>query len=156
MNKFLFAVLFSSFFLNACVPIGNNVNITINGNVENNSDYCGGAAPPQDLLDQLAMYHPSALQKFYVRQGNVAMPFTPVYTFFTTDSLGNYTISLPAGQYTVISEEKYLTESNPAIDSSCTYLHTPDFSLNILASQTAYTNSYTITCNYTCTGQMPQ
>lgn len=156
MNKFLFITLISSLFINACVPIGNTVNITVNGNIENNSDYCGGAAPPQDLLDQLAMYHPSAMQKFYVRQGSVAMPFTPVYTFFTTDSLGNYTISLPAGQYTVISEEKYLTESNAAIDSSCTYLHTPDFSLNIQASQTAYTNSYTITCNYTCTSQMPQ
>jgi hypothetical protein len=106
-----FALLLLILLMQSCIPTGNPVPVpTIVGLIENNQSYCGGAAPPQELLDELAIFHASANQTFYIRKGNFNTPFTPVYKTFTTDALGNYSVQLPAGNYAVISEEKYFTE----------------------------------------------
>lgn len=142
--------------LKSCTPISNPTP-TITGLIENNRDYCGGAAPPQDLLDQLATYQISSNQTFYVRQGNVNTPFTAVFKTFTTDINGKYNIQLPAGNYAVISQENYETESNPDIDSSCAYLITPDFTVTVTSAiQQTYNKKYTTTCNYVCLPYIPQ
>lgn len=155
MKFFVFMLLVLVAFI-ACVPIGTNLNLQVSGSVQNNSQYCGGAAPPEFLLDSLAVYHTTANEKFYVRHGLTAAPFTTVNKTFTTDASGKYSLQVPAGDYTLISEEKYLTESIAGIDSSCSYLHSADFTISVSSTNLNFTNSFTKTCNYDCTGQIPQ
>jgi hypothetical protein len=120
----------------------------ISGNIENNSDYLGGANPPQEVLDNIAVYHPSENQTFYVRTGNVNVPFSPITTSFTTDSNGNYSTTLPPGIYTVISQLKYNYETTSPNAVTCDWLKNPDFVLIVTPTQTSYSNQYTIHLNY--------
>ena len=152
-----FALLLLILLMQSCIPTGNPVPApTKVGLIENNQSYCGGAAPPQELLDELAIFHASANQTFYIRKGNSNTPFTPVYKTFTTDALGNYSVQLPAGNYAVISEEKYFTESISDIDSTCDYLKTPDFNFVVTSiAQQTYNKQFTKTCNYVCMPYLP-
>ena len=151
LNPFYFALII---LLQACIPTG-NPSININGNIQNNSNYCGGAAPSQEMLDQLAIYRPSANQTFYIRQGILNRPFTPVYKTFTTDANGLYTVILPVGNYAVITQEKFDMEHHPEIDSTCTWLQAPDFNLNVVSTQQVYNKQYTQSCSYVCLPYQP-
>lgn len=123
-------------------------NQTISGYIENNNEYRGGANPPQFILDDLEIYHPSANQTFYVRNAVNYMSFTSVITSFVTDANGNYNLILPEGSYAIISQEKYDYEQNPLANSSCDYLQQPDFVININLNQQNYFNQYTSKLNY--------
>lgn len=75
--------------------------IILSGLIESTSSYCGGAAPPQDLLDELAT--PKAFVNgrlvFIEKSSKKAYPFK-------TDATGHYTISLPAGNYELHPEKR--------------------------------------------------
>ncbi len=127
----------------------NSVSIqNITGTIQNNSDYLGGANPPQFIIDELQVYKPSSNQVFYVRNAVNYAPYTETITSFTTDDLGNFGLNLLSGNYAIISKEKYDIEQNPIVAKDCEFLKTPDFFLNITSNQHYYTNQYTRKLNY--------
>lgn len=137
--------------LSSCSDSTSNQHQTIAGKIQNNSEYKGGANPPQEILDALALYKPSANQTFYVRSATNYTPFTPFVTQFTTDADGNYSISLAVGSYAVIGQEKYNFEHHPLATPSCTYLQEPDFILTVTDNPPFYDSSFTDKVNY-CLG----
>lgn len=149
--KLLFSFLvFTSVFLISCSS-SSNINQNISGRITNNSEYKGGANPPEWLLDELAVFRPSANQIFHVRNLRSYEPFTRIITRFTTNENGEYSLSIPAGEYAVISQEKYEFEQNPYATRECEYLREPDFVLTITETQTNYTSQFTSKANY-CLG----
>lgn len=137
--------------LNACSSDSSQQNQLITGKITNNSEYKGGANPPQEILDALALYKPSANQNFYIRNASGYAPFTSIIGSFTTDNNGNYTITLPVGTYGIIGPEKYAFEQNPLANGSCEYLQSPDFILTVVEGQVVYVSQYTDKANY-CLG----
>jgi hypothetical protein len=127
----------------------NNVSVqNITGTIENNSEYFGGANPPQFIIDDLQVYQPSANQIFYVRNALNYAPYTTTLTSFITNANGNYVLNLPTGNYAIISKERYDYEQNLIVSKDCEFLKTPDFLLTILPNQNFYTNQYTRKLNY--------
>ncbi len=152
---FLLVYFFAILVFHACLPTA-STSFLVKGTIEYNSNYCGGAAPPQELLDELAIYRNAVNEKYYIRKGNTNTPFTPVFSSFTTDSSGNYSVYLPIGNYAVISQEKYNMEQGEISDSSCTYLLTPDFTITVTnASNQIHNKKYTKTCSYVCSPFVP-
>jgi hypothetical protein len=127
---------------------------TINGHIENNAEYRGGANPPDFILEELAIYKPSANQTFYVRDAANYQPFTPISGSFSTDVNGDFSINLPEGNYAVICQDKYDFEQNPQATIECNYLAEPDFTLSITNGQQNYNLQYTNKRN-NCTEALP-
>lgn len=149
MKKIVSLLFILTYFLYSCSSTSTTQNQIVEGRITNNSVYKGGANPPQEILDGLAVYRPSANQNFYVRNGANYAPFTPIITSFSTDNNGNYTISLPVGSYGIIIQEKLDFEQNPVATPDCEYLQEPDFILTVTNNQTTYTSQYTNKLN-TC------
>ncbi len=133
--------------LSSCTSSTSNVNITIEGKINNNSEYNGGSPPPQEILDALAVYNPSANQLFYVRNAANYAPYSQIITSFTTDANGDYMLNLPIGSYAIISKDKYDFEQNPMATADCTYLQQPDKILNVVSTPQIYNWSYTAKAN---------
>lgn len=148
MKKEICYFILFAFLLNACSSSSSGEKQLITGKITNNSEYKGGANPPQEILDELALYKPSSNQTFYIRNASNYEPFTNIIDSFTTDVNGNYSISIPIGSYGVISSEKYEFEQNPSANSSCEYLQSPDYILNVVANQQVYISQYTDKLNY--------
>lgn len=148
MKKEIFYLLFFAFLLNSCSSSSTEENELVIGKISNNSEYKGGANPPQEILDALAVYKPSANQTFYIRNATNYAPFTNIIDSITTDTNGDYSISLPIGSYGVICQEKYEFEQNPLADVNCEYLQTPDFILTVVANEQVYISQYTDKLNY--------
>lgn len=146
MKKALLIVLMVAVF-SSCTSTTSSVTMTISGKIDNNSEYNGGAPPPQELLDALAVYHSSANQLFYVRNATNYAPFTPIVTTFTTDANGNYSLNLPVGTYAIVSQEKYDFEQNVLATADCIYLQQPDYLLEVVSSPQLYDWSYTAKAN---------
>lgn len=66
--------------------------------------YCGGAAPPQEIIDGLATPKPLANKTLYLKNGSTNSQGP--YLAFTTDSQGRFALSLPAGTYCVVEDYK--------------------------------------------------
>jgi hypothetical protein len=144
--KNLQIILFSFLIFSCSTSSTTNQNIT--GKIENNSDYFGGANPPQFIIDELQVYKPTSNELFYVRNALNYAPYTPTITSFITNATGNYVLNLPAGNYAITSEEKYEYEQNPIVPTDCDFLKTPDFFLTISPNQQNYSNQYTRKLNY--------
>ena len=144
-------VFLTVIFAFGCSSSSETKNQPINGHIENNSEYVGGANPPESILEELELYQPSDNQNFYVRNLANYAPFTPFITSFTTDANGNYNINLPIGNYAIICQEKHDFELNPYALSSCEYIQTPDFILNVTSNQSNYSSQFTRKANY-CLG----
>ena len=147
MKKICF-LLFFTFLLKSCSSSSSQQSQLVTGNITNNSEYKGGANPPQEILDALAIYSPSANQNFYIRNASNYAPFSNIIGTFTTDNGGNYTTTLPVGSYAIIGQEKYDFEQNPLADVNCDYLQVPDFTLTIVSNQANYISQYTDKANY--------
>jgi hypothetical protein len=78
----------------------------ITGTVQQTSSYCGGARPPQEILDNFKKPLPYANKIFYVRIGEINSLDNKIITKFTSDSSGNFTIRLPQGIYSILVEEQ--------------------------------------------------
>jgi len=147
MKKVVCLILIA-FVLDACSSSSTIQSQLVVGSITNNSEYKGGANPPQEILDALAIYRPSANQNFYIRNASNYAPFTNIIGTFTTDTNGNYSITLPVGSYGVFCQEKYDFEQSPYADSNCGYLQVPDFILTVVANQTNYISQFTDKANY--------
>ena len=100
--------------------------VIISGTITQTSSYCGGAAPPQFLLEQLAEPKPFPKKKLYVIKGDTNTASHQIILNFTSDSAGNFSFQIEPGTYSVILEEqasapdakKYKTQVQ-AIDEAC-------------------------------------
>ena len=146
MNKLILILIIIA--IQSCATSTKSVNQTITGNIQNNSNYLGGANPPQEIVDNLAVYRPSENQTFYVRSGDTNTPYTTVLTSFTTNASGNYSLDLQPGIYSIISQQRFNFEQVIPASQTCNWLLEPDFVLIVTAAQNSYSNQYTITRNY--------
>ena len=90
-----------------CTGNGKNLILKkISGKVTQTSDYCGGAPPPQELIDELLKEKAFPNKKLYIRESAVNMLSKPVIKEFTVGDNGTFEISLPSGQYCIIEDVK--------------------------------------------------
>ncbi len=112
-------------------------NFTLEGTITEVLEYCGGAAPP----DELAFPKPSpkAGIKLFVRKGNFNNPGEKIIDSLISDAEGKFKITLPEGTYTFIEswkKEKYQTPVNKSwyvYDTACyrKRYHEPDFTVEV-------------------------
>jgi hypothetical protein len=103
----------------------NNTVVTVSGTVYRTADYCGGAAPSQDLLNELATPKPFPGMAVHVRKGNTNQVGTPVHTSATTDEQGRFTFILPPGTWCLVLDEKGpdaprdISDEHVQVDDDC-------------------------------------
>lgn len=68
--------------------------------------YCGGAAPSDELLQELQTPKPWSNKKLYLKKGSRNMLDSKVFKEAMADSLGIIRLHLPPGQYCLVDEEK--------------------------------------------------
>lgn len=99
----------------------------LSGKVTITYSYCGGAAPTEEMMTELAKPQPYVGKVFYVRKGNRNTLASKIVTHFTTDSLGAFSVQLPAGTWSLIQEEqvkeinssKYKNTASQQVDMDC-------------------------------------
>jgi hypothetical protein len=109
--------------------------------------YCGGAAPPQALLDELATPKPLSGVQFYIRKGTANKTTDPVIADGTTLPSGVISLLLEEGEYYLVFmnkvSDRYYNEiyekykngdaNHAAIDKVCfdNWLSTPDLAFTV-------------------------
>ncbi|MEP7164078.1 MAG: hypothetical protein ABI741_05250 [Ferruginibacter sp.] len=98
----------------------------VSGKVTQTFSYCGGAAPSQDILEELAKPVAYAGKKFYIRRGEINDTKNKVIKSFTTGKDGDFCIRLAPGTYAIILEEqldtiniKDYTKPDQLVDEQC-------------------------------------
>lgn len=99
---------------------------TVSGKVTQTFPYCGGAAPPQELMEKLAKPVVYAGKKFFIRQGKTNNRDAKIITSFITGKDGEFSIQLSTGTYSIILEEQVnsikaqdLTREFIQVDEKC-------------------------------------
>ena len=79
---------------------------TISGKLMQKSSYCGGARPTQAILD--GYKDPKQLKAYtvYVKQGSINNASAAIIDSTTTNDLGEYSFSLPSGDYVLVSSSQ--------------------------------------------------
>jgi hypothetical protein len=80
--------------------------VVITGEVYKIQPFCGGAAPPQNVVDHASMEVPYHNKKFYIKKGNINNLTSAVIDSFITDSLGQFRLRLPVGQYCLLQPQQ--------------------------------------------------
>lgn len=70
------------------------------------SSYCGGAAPPQYLLDELATPKPLGGVEYFIRKGKTNVVTDPIVTSGTSTENGFISLMLPEGTYCLVFANK--------------------------------------------------
>jgi hypothetical protein len=98
----------------------------VSGQILWTNSYCGGAAPPQSMLDELARPKPRAKQAIIVRSGTTNALSTALVTRATTDANGWFNLSLTPGDYCICLAEKenartkeFKNQQSISIDEPC-------------------------------------
>ncbi len=78
----------------------------VSGTVTSTINYCGGARPTAEILEQAATPRPIPHKKIYIKQGDVNSFGSKTILQLTTDSNGNFKAKLPAGKYLVVDSTK--------------------------------------------------
>ena len=129
-----------SAFLVLCVFAGNfkggkkrTKKCRVSGTVVHMAAYCGGARMPDEFLNDLTKPKPFSTKKLYVMKGKINGFDAKPFLVFISDSLGHFSIVLPAGDYCIVDEfkrdKKYYdsiletyrieTENYSAVDPVC-------------------------------------
>lgn len=80
--------------------------IEVSGTVMSTEAYCGGAAPSQEILDELNTPKPLTSKVVYIKAGPANDPKGPVIEQVTTDENGNFSVKLAPGEYCIVDERK--------------------------------------------------
>lgn len=80
--------------------------ILVKGNIMHTRTYCGGAAPSEDMIDNMKKEIPFANHKFVIKKGTGDLASQTVFKEISTDEKGNFSIALPKGTYSVFIIEK--------------------------------------------------
>lgn len=92
----------------------------VEGTITFTGDYCGGAAPPENLIEALRTPTPLANKTIYYRAGtsnNFALPVDS----FTTDANGDFKLHLTKKSYIFFDASKLEKLQIPQNDLSYTY-----------------------------------
>lgn len=81
--------------------------IPVNIKVLQSSSYCGGAEISPEEMAEISKPRPHANKKCFVRKGSKNDVKAPVVATFTSDANGNFTLSLPPGEYCIVDSRKY-------------------------------------------------
>ena len=116
--------------------------VTVAGTITQTFSYCGGAAPPQELLEKMAEPKPFPKKKLFLIKGDTNTASHQVILNFVSDSAGNFSFQVEPGTYSIILEEqvsapdakKYKTPTQ-TIDEECykKWWATPYYSLEVEA-----------------------
>lgn len=100
--------------------------VTITGKVDQIFNYCGGARPTKELLENFAKPRPFPDKTFYIKEGTTNTEKAKVITSFTTKADGSFSFQLPKGIYSIIVAEqlhpisaKDLENKNQKVDEQC-------------------------------------
>ena len=110
MTKLLFSIpVFILLIAFSCKAKKNNSSqtektFTISGNILETHDYCGGAAPPEELQHPLPVGVPGI--KLYIKKGNTNSEKTKPFDSIVSGVNGAFSIQLPAGNYCLVEKEK--------------------------------------------------
>ena len=100
---FILVYLFFAFNLQAQKkkPILMTVELSITKTIQ----YCGGAAPPNDLIEEMRTPKPFENKVIYVRKNSNDIA-TPILYTITTDANGKAKLNLPTGKYSFVDGSK--------------------------------------------------
>ncbi len=101
MKSFLFFFLF---FTGCFVPKSSRSFLTLSGKVTFSQEYCGGAAPSEELLQAIRKPKPYVNFKIYVREGVENSLHARIIDSVLTDKDGRFSFTLPPGKYVLLSE----------------------------------------------------
>lgn len=89
-------------------PPGSNTSTkyNISGKILQVGSYCGGAAPSEEMLEEMRKPFPYPTKTLHVRKGTANNSKMPILADIHPDKDGNYNIQLPAGTYCVIVDEQ--------------------------------------------------
>lgn len=100
--------LISCMYLSSCSPSNqkiDKVSVTVNIKVSKSSDYCGGANPGQEMIDELKQPKSMVTQELFLLAEN-SQSLSEVITL-TTDKSGEVNTELATGTYEVFLKEKW-------------------------------------------------
>lgn len=78
----------------------------VKGKILHTADYCGGAAPSEEIIKNLATEKPLANTQLFLKAGNSDLRDKPILQTLTTDANGNFELSVAAGTYSLVVREK--------------------------------------------------
>lgn len=124
---FITGVLLVSVFVSQAQTKKTTKYFTVSGQVKISASYCGGAAPSEEMLEELKRERPYIGKTFYVRVGRVNDLKKAIVLKFKTDSSGKFSLKLSPGTYCIIQAEqvnalnykKYSSTSSLTIDKAC-------------------------------------
>lgn len=93
----------------------------ISGTVTSTSQYCGGAEPSRELLDEYGRPKPMAGKELFVKAGKENSKKNKIVCSFKTDSLGNFKFQLAKGSYCIVEKSKTATLVIPENDATSTW-----------------------------------
>ena len=85
------------------IDVPNTAYYTVSGLIEKTGVYCGGAAPPEELLRKLRQKKPLAGYMLYIRKGNTNAQESAVIDSTTTRTDGTFEFQLPPGEYVLLA-----------------------------------------------------
>lgn len=87
--------------------------VSVSGTVTQTRNYCGGARPSDEIINQLRTPRPVSGKKIYIKKGEVNSPDSKVILTLRTDANGNFKAKLRPGKYLVVdSLKKDMTHYN--------------------------------------------
>jgi hypothetical protein len=94
-------------FASSCLAQKKGGSITIKGKVTTTADYCGGAAPSEEMLERLRTPQPAVRKVILVKYGTVNAENLRVVKRIVTDSNGHFSVTLKKGfDYQFVEEWK--------------------------------------------------
>ncbi len=125
----------------------------VSGTIIKTASYCGGAAPTDEILAELATPAPY-IGTLYLKQGTINDPLEPALATITTDENGDFSIVLAEGDYIIVTAEHLGDYTNdypwwPDVSSEyCqNWLATPYISFTVNDAYTPTTYNIHLACN---------
>lgn len=78
----------------------------VTGKVVYHGNYCGGAAPSREMMEEARKAKPLAGKKFYIRRGTFNDVNNKLMDSVVTNENGNFSCTLPSGEYTLLLPEQ--------------------------------------------------
>lgn len=104
MSRFAVIIILLTFFN---IPSNAQSKVCIKGYVTSTEDYCGGARPSDEMLQDLSTPKPFANKVIYVKMGTVNKNSNKTVKKLTTDANGRFSVMLsPGNTYYFIEEWK--------------------------------------------------
>lgn len=138
-------ILTAFFLFTSCIAVKStgkgDEKVKVSGTVTQTFSYCGGARPSNEMLAKLAEPKPFANKKLFIKKGKTNDINSVAVVEVVADSAGNFSVSLPSGDYCIVDEfksksnfneilKKYEKETTnySAVDPEClkNWFSTPD------------------------------